>query len=676
MKKTALLLISSLFLFNYYGKTQSPGGISTNHLKLWLKANSIAAANGAVLGTWNDNSPKVYNATQAYTTVPDSAPNYEDNTVNNVNFNPSVLFNGTKSFMHLNGSNNAADPAFEPNHDDKYTNYTVIQPDPSYALGTAANPGKIWFSGTGGGPDLFTSMDVRTTGVINDSWNQDDNLSPGANYQSYPILITLTYDTATDTRTIYTYGASVSTNIFGFQATNTGNINYGIGCQLSANPHLEFYNGTTSEIVSYTKANHAGTNSKTKIESYLAIKYGLTLSGENYLSSNGTVVWNTASGAADYNKNIIGLARDDASGLMQKESTSTGGMPNFTPDLLTIFIGAKTTDNATNTGTFTAGDKSFFMAGCDTTSVCGPQSAPHDDVPPGICCRIGKQWLTQVTNFTNTDVTLEFNLPSCASHNLSAANLRLLVDDDGNFINAVALNIVAGAGPALTSITVAGSVVDVKLPASYFTSNAGYTDTKVHPYFTLGSVINTMPLPIELLYFTANLQDDKTVLCKWETRSETNNATFTVEKSADGINFESFATLPGAGTSSQTHYYSATDENPYMGLSYYRLKQTDYDGHYTYSILAPITINPTDEISIGNAKLGNGNSFMQIISKDAGIAKIEITDVTGRILYVKDQNLVSGFNNVIIPQSFSTGIYVVKAISASGNSAQKKVLGF
>jgi hypothetical protein len=675
MKRILFLTFLSVFLFANYGKSQSPGGVSSNHLKLWLKANSIAAANGAVLGTWNDNSPKAYNATQAHIALPDSAPNYEDNAVNNINFNPSVLFNGTTGFMNLLGSNGAADPAFVSNHDNKYTNYTVIQPDPSYALGTAANPGKFFFSGTAG-PDDFTSGDVRTTGELNDSWNQDDNISPGGNYQSYPILVTFTYDSASDTRTIFTYGSSISTNIFGFQATNTGNKNYGIGCQLSANPHLEFYKGTIAEMVSYTKSNHAGTNSKKEIESYLAIKYGLTLTGENYLSSAATVIWNMASGAADYNKNIIGLGRDDNSGLMQKQSFSSGGMPNFNPDLLTIFIGpAKTVDNASNTGTFLAGDKSFFMVGCDTTPVCGPLSAPHDAVPAGICCRIVKQWFTQITNFTNTDVTLEFNLPACASVNLVAANLRLLVDDDGNFNNAVPLNIVAGTGPALTSITVAGSVVDIKLPASYFTSNAGYTDAKVHPYFTLGSITGT-PLPMELMYFNANLQEDKTVLCKWETQSETNNATFTVEKSADGVNFETVTTLPGAGTTSQTHYYSAMDDNPYIGISYYRLKQTDYDGQFTYSNLAPITYYPTDEISIGNVRLGSSNSFIQIVSKSEGEANIDIFDVTGRKIYASNQNMVAGINNVCIASNFTKGVYILHVTSASGSIAQKKVLAW
>jgi len=675
-------IIFSFFIFSLcivlHASAQTPGGVSNNHLKLWLKANSIVAANGAVLGTWNDNSPKGFNATQAFTAAPDSAPNYEDNAVNNINFNPSVLFNGSTSFMNILGSNGNADPAFVSNHKDQYSNYAVIQPDPSYALGTAPNPGKYFFSGTTG-PDHFTAADVRTTGEINDSWNNDDNISAGNNYQSFPLLITLTYDSIAiiDLRTIYTYGSQISLNNFGSRATTTGNINYAIGCQTAANPHLEFFNGTIAELISFTFTDHNLTNTKKQIESYLAIKYGLTLTGENYLSSTAATIWNMASGGADYNKNIIGIGRDDNSGLMQKQTTSTGGFPPFTPDILTMFIGpAKTVDNAANTGVFLAGDKSFFMAGCDTTPTCGPQGAPHVLVPPGICCRLVKQWFTQVTNFTNTDLTLEFKLPACASGALTVANMRLLVCNSANFTTAVPLNTIAGAGPALTSIAIAGSVVDIKLPATYFTSNAGFTDGLVHPYFTLGSVSNTMPLPMDLLSFNANLQEDKTVLTTWTTASETNNALFTIEKSADGHNFEGFTTLPGAGTTSVAHNYSAIDDNPYVGISYYRLKQTDYDGYSTYSDIVPVTYNPTNDISIGNTLLSTGSSFMQISSKTQGAVTIDIYDITGRKIYSKDQNMASGVNSIDLAASFTQGVYILRVTTASGNVAQKKILAW
>ena len=93
-----------------------------------------------------------------------------------------------------------------------------------------------------------------------------------------------------------------------------------------------------------------------------------------------------------------------------------------------------------------------------------------------------------------------------------------------------------------------------------------------------------------------------------------------LKKARTDIDFETVTTLPGAGTSSITHNYSAIDDNPYVGVSYYRLKQTDYDGMSTYSNIVPVTYYPSDEIAIGNSLLSTTNSFMQITSKTQGVA--------------------------------------------------------
>ena len=116
--------------------------------------------------------------------------------------------------------------------------------------------------------------------------------------------------------------------------------------------------------------------------------------------------------------------------------------------------------------------------------------------------------------------------------------------------------------------------------------------------FTFGSksaVVN--PMPIELLHFDANLIGNE-VYVDWSTATETNNDFFTVEKSKDGANFEKVARVNGSSNTTSVQGYSTVDKNPYWGVSYYRLKQTDFDGEYKYSALvavdyeSPITIFP------------------------------------------------------------------------------------
>jgi len=95
------------------------------------------------------------------------------------------------------------------------------------------------------------------------------------------------------------------------------------------------------------------------------------------------------------------------------------------------------------------------------------------------------------------------------------------------------------------------------------------------------------PLPIELTYFKAS--NSKTgVSLTWETASETNNDYFTLERSFDGETWSDIFTQNGAGTSSVTHKYSYTDGDIVSTVLYYRLKQTDFNGDFTYSKIVSI----------------------------------------------------------------------------------------
>lgn len=84
-------------------------------------------------------------------------------------------------------------------------------------------------------------------------------------------------------------------------------------------------------------------------------------------------------------------------------------------------------------------------------------------------------------------------------------------------------------------------------------------------------------LPITLLDFTVRLRQQQ-VLIEWTTESETNNDYFEIERSVDGQQYEVVGTVPGAGTSTSVRTYRLIDEQPLTGVSYYRLRQTDFDG--------------------------------------------------------------------------------------------------
>lgn len=102
-----------------------------------------------------------------------------------------------------------------------------------------------------------------------------------------------------------------------------------------------------------------------------------------------------------------------------------------------------------------------------------------------------------------------------------------------------------------------------------------------------GSATISSTLPISLLYFRAR-ENNGQVLLTWATAQEVNNAFFTIERSRDGVNFEVIKTIAGAGNSNHTIEYSYADAQAGAGKTWYRLKQTDLDGRFTYSNVAAI----------------------------------------------------------------------------------------
>jgi hypothetical protein len=148
--------------------------------------------------------------------------------------------------------------------------------------------------------------------------------------------------------------------------------------------------------------------------------------------------------------------------------------------------------------------------------------------------------------------------------------------------------------------------------------------------------------PIELVNFNATAVDGQ-VDINWTTESEVNNDFFTVERSKDAVDFEIVVTVPGAGNSNEVLYYETTDDGPLMGVSYYRLKQTDYDGKFTYSKIVAvknlkdlnfnIMPNPTTErLTVTFGKVEGSTVFVMTPEYNA---KIKIFNTEGKLVYKK-----------------------------------------
>lgn len=131
--------------------------------------------------------------------------------------------------------------------------------------------------------------------------------------------------------------------------------------------------------------------------------------------------------------------------------------------------------------------------------------------------------------------------------------------------------------------------VNTQLRSNNGTTDPTITNSASNRLAMLSFEINvgTLPLPIELLSFEAIKGSNKVDL-KWLTSTEVNNDYFTVERSFDGVIWEAIAIVDGAGTSTIQRYYETIDLDLRPGTRYYRLKQTDFNGEYSYSTIIAV----------------------------------------------------------------------------------------
>ena len=190
-------------------------------------------------------------------------------------------------------------------------------------------------------------------------------------------------------------------------------------------------------------------------------------------------------------------------------------------------------------------------------------------------------------------------------------------------------------------------------------------------WFIGSSDIGSSPLPIELLNFeAAYMEETGFVELKWSTATEINNDFFTVESSQDASNWTEILTKDGAGTTHQFMSYIDFDKHPYDGINYYRLKQTDYNGDYTYSKIIAINIHS----SIDNKVIAFPspvNDILNISSPGISFEEIFVIDSKGAIV-AQQLNPDLSENIKIDFGSFKNGNYLIK-LKTKNTIATKKI---
>lgn len=182
-------------------------------------------------------------------------------------------------------------------------------------------------------------------------------------------------------------------------------------------------------------------------------------------------------------------------------------------------------------------------------------------------------------------------------------------------------------------------------------------------------------LPVTLTAFNA-VPENKVVVTNWQTASQINNDHFTVERSGDGVNFTAVGTVKGAGTINSPMSYEYTDENPLPGVSYYRLGQTDYDGHTTLSSM--VSVDMAGNVATGNSGFtvfpnpATDQIAINLINPSA-TSIVNIYNVLGALVY---SSTYTGSQPINIPVSgkLTPGIYTVSVGNDLSEVNQKLVI--
>ncbi|WP_298395939.1 LamG-like jellyroll fold domain-containing protein [Flavobacterium sp.] len=360
-----------------------PGSVN-NNLKLWLKATSgtSTTTDGNPLDSWND---------QAYDNNADAIgvtrPTYRNGT-RNINFNPIIDFDPANANVMKGKGGFWAQDYFVV----VKTNNTLDSSSPTRQVPISGRTtiSSFHLDGTAFALGEFTARYVNE--LVSHSINSVPQTASSNSYGRAYATTTETYVQETTIYNVKTNAAGNSTEIYkngkridnyagnsvgADQVTITGTLNfsefnnlqYNLGTgRFSLNGNIGSYlDGKLSEIISYSAAN-TDVNKK-KIESYLAIKNGVTLHASNsvtatnlgdtdYVDSNGTVIWNSVANNG-FNYDIAGIGRDDNTQLNQKQSKSEN--PGT---VLTIGLGDVNATNTANTNTF-ATDRSYLVWGAN-----------------------------------------------------------------------------------------------------------------------------------------------------------------------------------------------------------------------------------------------------------------------------------------------------------------------
>lgn len=430
-----------------------PGGLVAD-FRLWLKSTrGVYAANNTFISKWWDLG------SQGKDAIADAAnkPLFLDNQADNINFNPVIKFSNNGSTINQ----------FMYNTENGFYSqeiFIVMLPDSN--VDVTASPGIAIFSGkddinpngnTGIGLGDYTSRIAGERFWFN-QWNASasnkyyaiGSSATSFNNQKVGIINAHNKTTTDSDGMVLLYNALDAGNLEPGDNSSFYNIGnlidgkiYGMPYWIgkSANATNGTFNGRVAEILTYAKK--LLPHERPRVETYLAIKYGITLgvngTSQDYINSGGIVVWDVAANSG-FNYNIAGIANDINSDLYQKQSKSANDVQE-----VTIGLGVISATNSANINQFN-NDLDYLVWGSTngTFTTDGSNTMPIKSGVTTSVTSINRKWkiVESGSDVGTVIVSIPQNALTTSFSKLGSEEYTLIVADDASFSNASIIDVI------------------------------------------------------------------------------------------------------------------------------------------------------------------------------------------------------------------------------------------
>ena len=199
----------------------------------------------------------------------------------------------------------------------------------------------------------------------------------------------------------------------------------------------------------------------------------------------------------------------------------------------------------------------------------------------------------------------------------------------------------------------------VDAAAEIFDNNGGSN------YIATFEVTSTMPVRFAAVLVNT-VKDGNQVT--FSTSSETNNSHFEIERNTSSRQWLKLGSIEGAGTTQAKQDYIFFDSQPALGLNYYRIKQVDFDGTFSYSQIVSANWVDKPKISLYPNPASEQVQINGFGSNEEEVT-VEVVDLTGKIMLRQIWNQIA-----IDLQSVPAGLYILRLSTANGLLAQERLI--